>query len=285
MGTEFLYYGMCYIKEGSRHYVIGTRAEEMLALRKRCLEEGWYPSLICMENVRFQVPVGQYDSVHRWMKQRIAERLEKAYPQSYYDRLQGMGTQKYAANALMESVMQEVESGFRYEVADIFEGLLLECLVMQRIDKACYELLKEKVRREKGKLEKEEAVGKYRRRFYGFAYGKGERVRYYANATQWNAYERRERCILEGYVVSPMLEKEYGTEIYGELTGKKKVFTEVLQMYFSQEFMKGLEELWETDSGVDAKRYQKEKDELQMEGREEAIRNFCYYGRLWGVEK
>ena len=287
LGNEFAYYGIAYSENDTNYYYICEKEKSMMEFIDSALENDIFPSWIAYHNKRYQVPIGEYDTVHQKTKRDLAQYLKEQYTSDFHKAIVNCknSSLRNTGSVIIKQFAREINSCFDEGLIQIYKGLAKDALLMCKIDVNQY---KEAMYFSKHELLKcsmtEKKHSELHRTYYGFAIYDGEKTRLYSNATALTVYEKRQQMIVKGMIVSPIISKRYtGKDIF-DLNQKKIEFEQkYLSSYFTKTFMRDLNLFWKMPSGVDIMIYMTWKNKLTHKS-PISQQVFSYYGRLWGME-
>lgn len=225
--NEFAFFGTAYVEEGKRKCFISDNREKTYAFIRECRTKEIYPTAV--ENIvrRLRVNAGEKDKVTQELKLEYASEMAKRYPKEYLEKLQSVALCPINNKGadLINQVREELEGCFDEDALQLFEGAVEYAYEGKILTYAEYEMNKAWLKQERDFLaERIRPASNFRRRVTGFAYEKNGVIKYYSNAVEARTMEKRKELLCKGQFVTPVFEKEYYFNRFGDLPKKLQEF-------------------------------------------------------------
>ena len=244
--NEFAYFGTAYIEEGERKCFISDNREKTYQFIRECRTKEIYPTIV--ENIikRVRIHAGEKDQVTQELKLECAKEMAKRYPREYLEQLQAVALCPINNKAaiLLKKVREELEGCFDEDALKLFEGAVDYAYDGKILTYAEYELNKAWLKLERDFLtERTRPASHFRRKMTGFAYEKDGRIKYYSNAVEARTMEKRKELLSKNIFITPVFEKEYYFNLFGELPKKLSEFDVHIKERMDENYLRLIRDL------------------------------------------
>ena len=284
MDDEYTFFGTAYIEEGKRRCYISSDREKVYAFVKKCREKDIYPSVIENKIKRVRVNGGEKEQVAQQLKLDFAKELGTKYPRAFLEKLQiiALCPINNKAAALVRRVRDNLEGCFDEDALQLLEGVVEFAYEAKILTNAEYYEHIEWLKREREFLaERTRAATNFRTKIIGFAYEKNNKIKYYSNAVEARAMEKRKELLCQGVFVTPVFSKEYYFNDFNELPQCIDKFDKYIESRMDGQYLKLIRILYEMIPEINITSL-KELETGVMEkwgrGADETVR---YYKTLW----
>ena len=279
-------YGTAYLQEGEIYYYICDKEETMNKFLEKCLDTGVFTTPVKYFYKRFDLLEETVDEIEKRYRLEVARVLQDNYSGLFFEAISDLIAKPIENEAfqILLEITEQLDSCFDVQQLGLFKDLLEMLLRGRHINRESYEILKNWLAKEYSKFIDEIMVGKYKKQYSGFAYQNTDgKVKYYQDACSYMTKEKQIEYISQGYIVTPILLKNYYQISAQELNTTKACFEHSIKIYLDDSYVRLMQLLKKLPPSVDPVKYFRYQKELEDSGKKLAINAFRYYGALWNV--
>ncbi|MBO5428843.1 MAG: hypothetical protein J6A10_02615 [Peptococcaceae bacterium] len=287
MDEEFTCYGTVFMKENKPRYYVCSTETSMNRVFTECILNNIYPAPPQYFVMRASVPAGMREEIRQKFKYDTARKLKVNYPPCYFQAMDALANlpPDNQAMPLLKRVSVQLENQFDSTGLEIFKGLLQHALLAKHVTKENYQYWMLWLTDEYHKMEDDWLETNYYHRMYsGYGTILADKIVYRQNAFETVVAEQRNKDIIAGKLVTPIIRKHYYTASFETLRETKDAFGALLQQYYNEAFAEIVRELAQLKSVIPEKQFQYWLHEVQCTQSKPAIDSLNYYGHIWNVK-
>ena len=128
---EFAAYGVAYLEEGQRRYLVSAQLDKITDFIKHCRRRGVCTSFIGELHESHAVPSGTRELIAQAVKKKLAQGLRDAYPQAFLQKLTALAqaVTTNEAQPLLRQWQAHIDGRFDADELAVFEGALVLSLI------------------------------------------------------------------------------------------------------------------------------------------------------------
>lgn len=287
MEEELLVFGCCYLENGQVKYRVSSDKDEISLFQLDAVDVMVFPTPMQELSWRQLIPSGERDDVLYEIKKKLAQGMQRMYPDKYFTLLRPFAERMPVNTAwpLLQQLQERLEGHFEADELHLYERMLGLCSQKKLLDEAHKEQGRLWLAKNRNQMEDDVVVKERNERtFYGFVYYTQSNV----CCTKMNmALDRvlaaRMQLEHEGALVGPVLTKTFWFAESSQLAELRGMFDQWLRQVNGQEMYALLKQLSGLPAAVDVAAYQtmlQQTDDLPMESRW-ALE---WYARVWNVK-
>lgn len=242
--VEFPAYLTCYADKGKCYYYVSSEKKNVYNFIAQKLKEDLYCIPPVRKTMATIVSSGQKDELYQQFKVRAAKELMEEGAGEVALLLPQVAP-KYSntAQEFLEYLRVSMKGVFNEELRQLYRGLLDMAFYAKRINGVFYNKTLDWLDIEEMQQEEEVITHAVHERVYtGFAYLKLDgSLGYYTNAVFASTLSKREELMIEGLIVSPVLQKKYCFNDINTIGNVVTEFKSILKKYINQSFMELLQ--------------------------------------------
>lgn len=283
--TEFLIFGSAVQERNGKIYYYATTKQRKLY---EYIEQAWFEERYFMPMVRYmqrlQVPSDLKDEWMTRVKVALIQNMKQQYA-LYLPMMRPffLTLPNNAAEALLINYKCAIDGYFDDTLLQLFWGLVkmsYEKKILTRRSYQQFKLWHDKVRRQ---MDDDPMItDNITRVFYGFVYvderGKRQSV---IDAQVEEVAQKHQRMLMKGYLVAPIIKKQYALKQFNEMPKVRKSYREWLLSVESEEYMSLVQKLNDMPGVIDGCALQAVLDVIGMH--EYATYATLYYQALWNL--
>lgn len=284
--TEFLLYGSAMQeKDGHIYYYATTNQARLYQRIKEARAEEKYFMPMTYDKKRSPVPSGMKEVLLNQYKLALIQRLKRVYD-SLLPQLQPFFQcpPNDNAYALLCAFQDDVDGYFDDAKLQLFWGLVEMSYEGKILSTAHYKTIKNWIEKVRMQMSDDPVIeGNITRVLYGFAYDDHGILRYLSNAQEMALIEKRQALQLEGYLVAPIVKKQYGVSQSREIGVARRNFNTWLQEIQDEAFMQWVKILRAMDGVIDMQAL--DALAVRVTDQPEARLALDYYRAIWNGKK
>lgn len=282
--SEFTFWGCTFKEDETIKYRISGKETEIIEFVEDCIPKDIYPSAIRKFMRRCPVPAGAKETISQLIKVELARDLYKAYPDRYYDILEKLSL--YAPNDDAAKIFFQwqgcLEGRYLRDELVLFELTLNNAYGEKILKRETFDVLKKWLRNVYEQME-DDIVAKdlYHRTFYGIGFIERQTgsVGYDVDARKEAIYRKKEKLLKDGYLVTPIFEKEYWFKSLSEIRYWKEIFQMKLVEIFDSKYFELLQTFNKMKPHIPPAEFDDLLRQMQETGSEYGVEDLKMYGR------
>lgn len=245
--TEFIIYGSAVQEQDGKIYYYATTNQEKLyrCIKNARLEDRYFMPMVQLVR-RMKVPADLEDEWLAKSKLDLIKLMKKQY-ETYLPRMRAIFLKEpnNEAVGVLSDFQNVIEGYFDDTLLQLFLGLLemsYEGKILSHEQFIKFKEWHDKVRHQMS--DDPASVDNITRIFYGFVYkDKDENYRSIIDAQEMNVVEQRQEKQIQGYLVAPIIKKQFAFKQFGEMPKIRQEFIDWLFRAQSEEYFSLIEEL------------------------------------------
>ena len=281
---EYAFFGTTYIENGKRRAFISGDRLKTYEFVKQCHTKEIYPTPV--ENLvkRLRVHSGEKELVGQQLKLEFAKSLKAKYPGEFLEELQEVALCPINNSSvdIIGRIRDNLEGCFDEDALQLFKGVVSLCYDAKTLTSAEYyknlawlelelDFLKDKVHK----------ASNFKRNMTGFAYQKDGKVKYYTNAVEERTYEKRNELLKKGQKVTPIYEKEYYFNSFGDLPKCLAAFDEKIRTMMDADYLELIALLYELRPEIDDLKIGRLENNAAEKWNPACVDTLNYYKTIW----
>jgi len=283
-GEQFIAYGTAIKgKDGKVRYYATADEEKLYAfMQSERLNERYFTPIVSLQK-RSQVPSGMEDMIMRATKQALLSQMKNEYEISgYFDLMQPLYERKANNNGygILCEYRDKIEGNFEDVELQLFAGAVAFAYEAKVLERDSYlELMNwhAMIRRQ---MEDDPVVeDNIGRTLYGFVAWKDQHRECIFDAKEISVIHQRDKLLLEGALVAPMIHRSYWFRQFGEFKAIKQNHCQWIFAGQDEAYYQMLKKIKAQKGVVYADELQEMKEKLK--DIPNALAAVCYYEKLW----
>lgn len=281
--TEFLIFGSAVQEINGKIYYYATTNQEKLydCICKARSEERYFMPMVRYMR-RLQIPADLREEWTAKMKLALIQRMKQQYD-TYLPKMAPFFQEKPSdvAVGLLANYQDAIDGYFDDVKLQLFWGLVEMSYERKILSAASYRRFKEwhdKVRRQM--RDDPTVADSITRIFYGFVYWNEQRKRIAVfDAQEVGVVEKQREKLMQGYIVAPIVKKQYAFRQFSEMPKVRQSYREWLLSVENDEYLALVENVQRLPSVIDEKALQKIAEDVQEQ--EYAAYATAYFQSVW----
>lgn len=284
--TEFLLYGSAIQEDDGKIYYYATTNQTHLyrRMQQARTEERYFLPMI-HEKKRSPVPSGMKNDLLTRYKLQLIQRMKELYD-PLLPRLQPFFHTPPNDNAypLLQAFQDEVDGYFDDAKLQLFEGLVDMSYEGKILSIAHYQAFCDWIKQVRMQMSDDPLEdGAITRVFYGFAYDDNGTLCYLSNAQEMTLIEKRKTLQMQGYLVAPIIKRQYAMSQSHEIGRARNAFNTWLRTLQNNSFMQKVQQLHAMDGVINKE--QLDALAIDVSNQAEAHSAVLYYHTIWNSRK
>ena len=280
---EFIVYGCSYLKDGERYYHISNQIAEVCHFTQVLLLEGICATPVIEWLNRVLVPSGLQEEYANISKLKLAQRMQVYYPKEFFLMFDRIAQHPHNDSAwpILQELQHAMIACFDHKILELADGIALIAFQQKKLTRSSYDMFRSWIEDRYLQMADDVVIKKdAKRTFYGFTYrSSSEKVLYYCNAFESEAYKRRNILMCQGKFCTPIINETFYYDQMPDVAAERKKFLDQLSFWMDDEYWTIINRICHLPSPVS----ESEMDVLrEYANGQEALENFvCYYECLW----
>lgn len=210
---EFVIYGCIYIKDKEPYLYITGKEKSFFAFQLECEKNGYYCTPGIRKTFWSTVAKGERQKLKRSYQYQVIDELKDIYSAQFFDMINDLSEipPKEYAKELMQVWDKKLDICGDMEQLNLFESTVSMLIQMKLLTKETGRKFIARVEKLKGQFAEEGLMEGEKHTYFGLGYmkidGSDNKIEYLMFDGYHNAWEKRQRLLMERCIVSPIISK------------------------------------------------------------------------------
>lgn len=283
--VEFEVFGTVYWQNGERHYLVSKNENTLYRQMQPLALEDSYPLAMQTWHESTLVPAGWDEEIEQSVKVHFCKILRARFPETFWKNINIVTSNIVddSATKILDPLQEQLDGLFQDDLLQLFEGILTRVYLRKNLTKRSYNMYQAWLKEVRQEMIDDVAIKDlFSRDLYGFAYqNESGHIQYYLNASQRLMFEKQEKQLKLGHLVSPVFHKKFWYNYDYRLDQVRSDFKILLQKLYNESYFGLLRQIDLLDVAVNCEAYHSIlKDYGDNEMLAEAWKNL---GFQWGI--
>lgn len=283
--VEFTMYGCAYLYQNKMYYKVSSEAEDIYSFIEKANLNRIYPSNVITETQKYTVPSGMRELISQDVKKELAEKMHKIFPKNFFIELQEVANwlREDTSSEYLWNKANQIESLYDREILEEFALFVKYFYSCCHLDEDNYAAITTWIVEERKNMD-DDIVCKniFEKTIYGFAYIINREIKFCSNAKKNYVYQKKYEAELNGYLVSPIIEKTYWYNRETKISNLFTMFELLLQEKFTFEFFEREKKLLTFSQKDKIIKVEQLFSEIKEKYNQECVETFKRYILRWG---